>query len=127
MQSPARGTKLDVPQSPLLMPWVQSEILHLRLQKTTASTELFGGLSRGSRHGRASVIYAEPSLWDEMRRPTKDLVDAVSARETLRLRQTLARHSGKRERHSEYGGDLETRLDAMDIECRREEESQIIW
>lgn len=33
---------------------------------------------RPSRRARASVSYAEPSLRDKMRRPTKELVDAVS-------------------------------------------------
>lgn len=34
---------------------------------------------RGSRRQRTSVSYAEPSLRDKMRRPTKELVDAVQA------------------------------------------------
>ena len=38
---------------------------------------------RGSRRGRSNVSYAEPSLNSKMRRPTKDLVDAV-AREDAR-------------------------------------------
>jgi hypothetical protein len=37
-----------------------------------------GETSRPSRRVRASVSYAEPNLRDKMRRPTKDLLDAVS-------------------------------------------------
>ncbi|KAI1083883.1 hypothetical protein F5B20DRAFT_355492 [Whalleya microplaca] len=37
-----------------------------------------GETSRGSRRARAAVSYAEPNLRDKMRRPTKELFDAVS-------------------------------------------------
>ncbi|KAF4123754.1 Shugoshin C terminus [Geosmithia morbida] len=37
-----------------------------------------GETSRGSRRSRGVVSYAEPNLRDKMRRPTKDLVDAVT-------------------------------------------------
>ncbi|KKZ66772.1 hypothetical protein EMCG_07545 [[Emmonsia] crescens] len=36
------------------------------------------GTSRTSRRSRGSISYAEPNLRDKMRRPTKELVDAVS-------------------------------------------------
>ena len=43
-----------------------------------------GSFSRGSRRSRGSVSYAEPNLRDKMRRPTKELIDAVSAGERSR-------------------------------------------
>ena len=39
----------------------------------------FGTMGRGTRRPRGSVSYTEPNLRDKMRRPTKELVDAVGA------------------------------------------------
>ncbi|KAI1388787.1 uncharacterized protein F4822DRAFT_257944 [Hypoxylon trugodes] len=50
--------------------------------------------SRGSRRARAAVSYAEPNLRDKMRRPTKQLLDAVSG-EGKHIRR--ASHSKKDE------------------------------
>ena len=47
-----------------------------------ASSSLAG---RASRRPRGSVSYAEPNLRDKMRRPTKDLVDAVGADDRLQI------------------------------------------
>ncbi|KAI1471611.1 uncharacterized protein F4812DRAFT_185489 [Daldinia caldariorum] len=46
-----------------------------------------GETSRGSRRARAAVSYAEPNLRDKMRRPTKQLFDAVSG-EGKHIRRT---------------------------------------
>ncbi|KAI0096480.1 hypothetical protein F4814DRAFT_434677 [Daldinia grandis] len=46
-----------------------------------------GETSRGSRRARAAVSYAEPNLRDKMRRPTKQLLDAVSG-EGKHMRRT---------------------------------------
>ncbi|KAI8964948.1 hypothetical protein F5Y11DRAFT_314116 [Daldinia sp. FL1419] len=46
-----------------------------------------GEVSRGSRRARAAVSYAEPNLRDKMRRPTKQLFDAVSG-EGKHIRRT---------------------------------------
>lgn len=43
-----------------------------------------GSFGRASRRSRGSVSYTEPSLRDKMRRPTKELVDAVGAKERAR-------------------------------------------
>ncbi len=51
-----------------------------------------GSFGRASRRPRGSVSYAEPNLRDKMRRPTKDLVDAVGAEE--RARQEGAKREG---------------------------------
>ncbi|KAG4430031.1 hypothetical protein IFR05_014483 [Cadophora sp. M221] len=51
-----------------------------------------GDSQRPSRRARGSVSYAEPSLRDKMRRPTKDLVDAVvrdeKARNAVKLEES---------------------------------------
>lgn len=58
----------------------------------------FGASSEGqrpSRRARGGVSYAEPNLRDKMRRPTKDLVDAVSKEEKAqRAALTLEEESG---------------------------------
>jgi hypothetical protein len=51
-----------------------------------------GETSRPSRRVRASVSYAEPNLRDKMRRPTKDLLDAVSG-EGKYKRNSSAQHA----------------------------------
>lgn len=51
-----------------------------------------GSFSRASRRPRGTVNYVQPNLRDKMRRPTKDLVDAVGAEE--RLRQVNLRKEG---------------------------------
>jgi len=55
---------------------------------------------RGSRRGRSNVSYAEPSLNSKMRRPTKDLVDAV-AREDARSVGTHRNHDHVKQEESE--------------------------
>ncbi|CZT41425.1 uncharacterized protein RSE6_01162 [Rhynchosporium secalis] len=56
--------------------------------------EIGGESHRPSRRARGSVSYAEPSLRDKMRRPTKDLVDAVTreerARNAMKLEEQIA-------------------------------------
>ncbi|KAL8721496.1 MAG: hypothetical protein Q9225_001841 [Loekoesia sp. 1 TL-2023] len=59
------------------------------LNPETANTNAFGSLGRASRRQRGSVSYAEPNLRDKMRRPTKELVDAVGADERLKERKTI--------------------------------------
>lgn len=46
-------------------------------------------VQRPSRRARGAVSYAEPNLRDKMRRPTKDLIDAVA-------REERARHAGSK-------------------------------
>ncbi|MCJ1461700.1 hypothetical protein MMC07_000298 [Pseudocyphellaria aurata] len=49
------------------------------LQSVALNAGVFGTADRAARRPRGSVSYAEPNLRDKMRRPTKDLVDAVGA------------------------------------------------
>ena len=51
------------------------------LVSKVSDADMFGTVGRASRRARGSVSYAEPSLRDKMRRPTKELVDAVGADE----------------------------------------------
>ncbi len=48
-----------------------------------------GSFGRASRRSRGSVSYAEPNLRDKMRRPTKELVDAVGAEERARQARAI--------------------------------------
>ncbi|KAL8877242.1 MAG: hypothetical protein Q9198_004705 [Flavoplaca austrocitrina] len=59
------------------------------LNPETSTTNSFGSMGRSSRRQRGSVSYAEPNLRDKMRRPTKELVDAVAAEERLQQRKNL--------------------------------------
>lgn len=59
------------------------------LDPETANTNAFGSIGRASRRQRGSVSYAEPNLRDKMRRPTKELTDAVGADERLQHNKTI--------------------------------------
>ncbi|KAL8851938.1 MAG: hypothetical protein Q9221_003149 [Calogaya cf. arnoldii] len=59
------------------------------LDPETVTTNSFGSLGRSSRRQRGSVNYAQPNLRDKMRRPTKELVDAVAADERLQQRKNI--------------------------------------
>ncbi|KAI1107309.1 hypothetical protein F4804DRAFT_195214 [Jackrogersella minutella] len=73
---------LAVPETP--EPTVRDEV-----KDTPPPTDISsrGETSRGSRRARAAVSYAEPNLRDKMRRPTKQLLDAVAG-EGKQVRRT---------------------------------------
>ena len=48
-----------------------------------SKADAFGSLGRSTRRPRGGVSYAEPNLRAKMRRPTKELVDAVGAEEKM--------------------------------------------
>ena len=54
----------------------------------TPPTDLAG--TRPSRRQRGSVSYAEPNLRDKMRRPTKDLVDAVGGDDKMNFQRSAS-------------------------------------
>lgn len=62
------------------------------LQVDTADTGGFGTAGRSTRRPRGSVSYAEPNLRAKMRRPTSDLIDAVS---TVERAQSLTASGSK--------------------------------
>ncbi|KAL9602228.1 MAG: hypothetical protein Q9219_001952 [cf. Caloplaca sp. 3 TL-2023] len=59
------------------------------LDPETANTNSFGSLGRASRRQRGSVSYVQPNLRDKMRRPTKELVDAVGAHEKTKEKKAV--------------------------------------
>ena len=54
-----------------------------------------GEVSRPSRRSRTSVSYAEPNLRDKMRRPTKELFDAVAGEGKYVQRHSLQPHNSQ--------------------------------
>ena len=83
-----------------------------------------GSFGRGSRRPRVSVSYAEPSLRDKMRRPTKELVDAVSAGERNRQVANMKKESSA----SSLGAELEKlRLESAAIEQEENPEPMPMW
>ena len=78
-----------------------------------------GSLGRASRRSRGSVSYAEPSLRDKMRRPTKDLVDAVSR--SHRAQQSFG------ERLDDHVSSLEAGLEKLSIKPGEMEVLQQRW
>lgn len=78
-----------------------------------------GSFGRGSRRSRGSVSYAEPNLRAKMRRPTKELIDAVGVEERNR-RASAARKDG-----SEVS--LEAELENLNIGQESEGPSKVIW
>ena len=78
-----------------------------------------GSFGRGSRRSRGSVSYAEPNLRDKMRRPTKDLIDAVSTGER-------SRQAASNKRESEISS-LEVDMAVLDIKSAAPLEVQPVW
>ncbi|KAL8711332.1 MAG: hypothetical protein Q9220_004229 [cf. Caloplaca sp. 1 TL-2023] len=69
------------------------------LDPETANTNAFGSLGRASRRQRGNVSYVQPNLRDKMRRPTKELVDAVGAEEPLKQRKGVKDEPESEEAH----------------------------
>lgn len=63
---------------------------HSRDTPPPADISLQGETSRPSRRSRTQVSYAEPNLRDKMRRPSKQLVDAVTGEAKHRRSESLA-------------------------------------
>ena len=77
-----------------------------------------GSFGRSSRRSRGSVSYAEPNLRDKMRRPTKDLIDAVGAEE--KLRQAAANREGA-------FPSVQHEFERNKIKQEENNESQLMW
>lgn len=74
-----------------------------------------GETSRASRRSRGVVSYAEPNLRDKMRRPTKDMVDAVTGSRRSSQFDLLESHeSNKVKRESSLDGFLEARSQSQE-------------
>jgi hypothetical protein len=66
-----------------------------------------GETSRPGRRNRTAVSYAEPNLRDKMRRPTKELVDAVVDRRSSQFQELLGRDSSHA---TQRGSDIGTAM-----------------
>lgn len=86
------------------------------LQMDTADTGGFGTAGRSTRRPRGSVSYAEPNLRAKMRRPTSDLIDAVT---TVERAQTLAAS-----RPTEFDASDES---AQVVKKESEEDQDKVW
>lgn len=88
--SAARPESRDTPPPPDLNP-------------DASNSDAFNAAGRISRRARGSVSYAEPNLRDKMRRPTKDLVDAVGADERV-SRAASAKPDGSKSENEDVNG-----------------------
>lgn len=73
------------------------------LNPDASNGDAFNAAGRNSRRARGSVSYAEPNLRDKMRRPTKDLVDAVGADERVQ-RAASAKPEGSKSESEDANG-----------------------
>ncbi|ROW03758.1 hypothetical protein VMCG_05498 [Cytospora schulzeri] len=100
MPPPAAPPVVKIPQEPETpsadpghvfpdTPETRSASANPRDTPPPADISSYGETSRPSRRARASVSYAEPNLRDKMRRPTKELLDAVTGEGKYR-RSSLA-------------------------------------
>ncbi|KAI4129557.1 MAG: hypothetical protein LQ347_003734, partial [Umbilicaria vellea] len=88
--SAARPESRDTPPPPDLNP-------------DASTSDAFNAAGRISRRARGSVSYAEPNLRDKMRRPTKELVDAVGADERV-PRAASAKPDGSKSENEDASG-----------------------
>ena len=84
-------------------------------------TDSFG---RASRRPRCSVSYAEPNLRAKMRRPTKDMVDAVGAEEKIRQAADKKRKGSVSSMETDFE---RLKLDSTIVKQEEENESSPIW
>lgn len=85
------------------------------LDPETANTNTFGSMGRASRRPRGSVSYAEPNLRDKMRRPTKDLVDAVAAEERMQQKRTIKNEGDATEAEPVVTGEAPSKMRTVTI------------
>lgn len=98
IETPAVATVVEKVENDLGKPLAEPELLSPSSPEAIQSIEdhrgdtpppadiSYGGdASRPSRRNRTAVSYAEPNLRDKMRRPTKELVDAVVERRSSQL------------------------------------------
>ncbi|TWU74074.1 hypothetical protein ED733_004130 [Metarhizium rileyi] len=93
-----------------------------------ADISLHGETSRGSRRNRTTISYAEPNLRDKMRRPTKELFDAVAgegkyARRASQCDQPTS-EGPKIKRESDVGDSLR-RIPPLNNDCGAPEPGSI--
>jgi hypothetical protein len=75
------------------------------LDPTTSTGDTLTGAGRGGRRARGNVSYAEPNLRDKMRRPTKDLVDAVTGEGRNRKSTSIKPEAARSDSEGPAGSD----------------------
>ena len=75
------------------------------LDPATSTGDALTGAGRGGRRARGHVSYAEPNLRDKMRRPTKDLVDAVTGEGKSRKSTSTRPDAGRSDSEGPAGSD----------------------
>jgi hypothetical protein len=78
-----------LPESPLIIPNTPEHSAPRDTARDTPPPGM-GDASRPSRRARPAISYAEPNLRDKMRRPTKELFDAVAGEGKFRGRNSIA-------------------------------------
>jgi hypothetical protein len=81
-----------------------------------------GEASRPSRRARPAISYAEPNLRDKMRRPTKELFDAVAGEGKFKARNSIAAPGTAQKPSDESGSAVRTASSSKGKENDRPEE-----
>lgn len=85
------------------------------LDPETSNTNTFGSMGRASRRPKGSVSYAEPNLRDKMRRPTKELVDAVAAEERMQQKRAVKNEGDATEAEPAVTGEAPSKMRTVTI------------
>ena len=97
------------------------------LSRDLATMEAFGSLGRASRRQRGSVSYAEPNLRVKMRRPTKELVDAVAANEQIREQKTQNGKTDTSDADSIITGTANSEMRTVTVKKESNVENGVPW
>ncbi|KAL8934663.1 MAG: hypothetical protein Q9211_005108 [Gyalolechia sp. 1 TL-2023] len=97
------------------------------LDPESATTNAFGSLGRASRRQRGSVSYAEPNLRDKMRRPTKELVDAVGADERLKEKKAIKTEADPLDPEPIVLGDAPSKMRTVIIKKEHAADDSLDW
>ncbi|KAI4290657.1 MAG: hypothetical protein L6R35_000091 [Caloplaca aegaea] len=97
------------------------------LDPEMANTNAFGSLGRASRRQKGSVSYAEPNLRDKMRRPTKELVDAVMAEERMQQRRASKDEADATEAEPIVTGEAPSKMRTVTIKKEPTADEGLDW
>ncbi|KAL8645366.1 MAG: hypothetical protein Q9210_006740 [Variospora velana] len=97
------------------------------LDPEMANTNAFGSLGRASRRQKGSVSYAEPNLRDKMRRPTKELVDAVGAEERMQQRKASTDEADATEAEPIVTGEAPSKMRTVTIKKEPTTDEGLDW
>ncbi|KAL9049455.1 MAG: hypothetical protein Q9206_005518 [Seirophora lacunosa] len=97
------------------------------LDPEMANTHAFGSLGRASRRQKGSVSYVEPNLRDKMRRPTKELVDAVGAEERMRQKKASKGEADATEAESTGTGEAPSMMRTVTIKKEPTADDGLDW